>query len=73
MPQALKRRAADSLGLEVQGCKMEGKQFDPARQVTHLIEAVHMALAQACAVAQHEKRHLKGGAKSGSSSNDEVF
>ncbi|WP_219115931.1 hypothetical protein [Janthinobacterium sp. UMAB-56] len=73
VPQALRRRAAGSLGLELQGWKVDSKKFDPAPQVTHLIEAVHMALAQACVVSQHEKRHLKGGAKSGSSSNGEVF
>jgi hypothetical protein len=45
-PQALKRRAAGIFGMELEGLSPEDKEFELARQVVHLIDAVNTALAQ---------------------------
>lgn len=45
-PQALKRRAAGIFGMELEGLSPEDKEFELARQVVHLIDAVYAALAQ---------------------------
>lgn len=45
-PQVLKRRAARIFGMELEGLSPEDKEFELARQVVHLIDAVNTALAQ---------------------------
>ncbi|AQR69914.1 hypothetical protein BZG29_17460 [Janthinobacterium sp. LM6] len=45
-PQALKRRAAGIFGMELEGLSPEDKEFELARQVVHLIDAVNTALVQ---------------------------
>jgi hypothetical protein len=45
-PQALKRRAAGIFGMELEGLSPEDKEFELARQVVHLIDAVNTALGQ---------------------------
>ena len=45
-PQALKRRAAGIFGMELEGLSPEDKEFELARQVVHLVDAVNTALAQ---------------------------
>ena len=45
-PQALKRRAAGIFGMELEGLSAEDKEFELARQVVHLIDAVNTELAQ---------------------------
>lgn len=45
-PQALKRRAAGIFGMELEGLSPEDKEFELARQVVHLIDAVNAELAQ---------------------------
>ncbi|MFA6071862.1 MAG: hypothetical protein WC810_25075 [Janthinobacterium sp.] len=45
-PQALKRRAAGIFGMELEGLSPEDKEFELARQVVHLIDAVNTELAQ---------------------------
>ncbi|MDO8047794.1 hypothetical protein O3301_04890 [Janthinobacterium sp. SUN211] len=45
-PQALKRRAAAIFGMELEGLSPEDKEFELARQVVHLIDAVNTALVQ---------------------------
>ncbi|MDO8071685.1 hypothetical protein O3299_09100 [Janthinobacterium sp. SUN176] len=45
-PQALKRRAAAIFGMELEGLSQEDKEFELARQVVQLIDAVNTALAQ---------------------------
>ena len=44
-PQALKRRAAGIFGMELEGLSPEDKEFELARQVVHLIDAVNTELA----------------------------
>ena len=45
-PQALRRRAAGIFGMELEGLSPEDKEFELARQVVHLVDAVNTALAQ---------------------------
>ena len=45
-PQALKRRAAGIFGMELEGLSPEDKEFELARQVVHLVDAVNTTLAQ---------------------------
>lgn len=45
-PQALKRRAAGIFGMELEGLSPEDKEFELARQVVHLIDAVNTELAR---------------------------
>ncbi|QDG70315.1 hypothetical protein [Janthinobacterium tructae] len=44
-PQALRRRAAGIFGMELEGLSPEDKEFELARQVVHLIDAVNTKLA----------------------------
>lgn len=55
-PQALKRRAAGIFGMELEGLSPEDKEFEMARQVVHLIDAVNTALAQDGAMAARAPR-----------------
>ncbi|MEG0883521.1 MAG: hypothetical protein RSH52_19995, partial [Janthinobacterium sp.] len=44
--QALKQRAARIFGMELEGLSPEDKEFELARHVVHLIDAVHAELAR---------------------------